>query len=780
MATGLNKVLLTEGDLMFERVSGEFGSTRGIPDSRKTPGSQLTLKDRSIHSSQRRDSVQLKDNAKRIKVARYNGELVFVKKLERSSFEIRSSLLRQVKMVRDLRHENLNSFMGVYSEPGDSFWIFEYCVRRSLSDIYLNENLKLDWTFKSSLLVDLVSGMRYIHNSPLKQHGRLTSHNCVIDSRWVLKVTDYGIPAMMSTQSPEEEAVRRPEDLLWTAPELLRDPNLRKTGTAQGDRYSFAIILSEMLTRAEPFSMLRLTPKEIIAKLVKPPPLCRPSVSQKDAPREVIEIMKQSWCEMPDTRLDFDFIYQEFKKLNRGRRANIVDSMFKMLEKYSNHLEDLIRERTAELDEERAKTEMLLNRMLPPSVAVELKAGRTVPPVSFERVTIFFSDIVGFTNISAQSTPFQIVTFLNDLYTAFDDTLTEHDVYKVETIGDAYMVASGLPITNGNRHAGEIANLALDLLHVAGFKLKIRHMPETPLRLRIGIHSGQCAAGVVGLTMPRYCLFGDTVNTASRMESNGMPYRIHINQTTIDILEELGGYHVELRGEVYLKGKGVARTFWLTGRDGFTKELPDWKSALEGDIMPPVTPAVPECTPSQVAVATAAESNSNDPDDGPQQGLPLRHGSAGSLASLLAIPEGGVFESNTLDIEPDDNSSVSIDDGVLPSDVITRTVFYSPPAVKRRMDHFTGSRPSSATSLAHRGSSRPSSRSGSVAWSLADPSSRPSSRLSNHFASRPSSRPSTPASKYKSTEQPNGAVHIVITDSDVPSRAVACVTLCEN
>ena len=177
---------------------------------------------------------------------------------------------------------------------------------------------------------------------------------------------------------------------------------------------------------------------------------------------------------------------------------------------------------------------------------------------------------------------------------------------------------------------------------------------------------------------------------------------------------------------------------------------------------------------------TAGESNSNDPDDGPQQGLPLQHGSAGSLASLLAIPEGGVFESNTLDIEPDDNSSVSIDDGVLPSDVITRTVFYSPPAVKRRMDHFTGSRPSSATSLAHRGSSRPSSRSGSVAWSLADPSSRPSSRLSNHFASRPSSRPSTPASKYKSTEQPNGAVHIVITDSDVPSRAVACVTLCEN
>ncbi|XP_038051190.1 retinal guanylyl cyclase 2-like [Patiria miniata] len=763
MASGLNKVLMTDGDLMFERSPGEFGSLHGIPDGRRTRGSQQTLKERSVHSAHRRESVPLKTEAnKQYKVARYNGELVFVKNVRKSSFEMKSSLLRQMKLVRDLRHENVNPFVGCYTEPGDYYWVYEYCTRLSLRDIYSNENLKLDWTFKSSLLVDLVSGMRYLHNSPIKQHGRLTSSNCVIDSRWVLKVTDYGIPAMLSTQSQSEDIEQEPEELLWTAPELLRDPILRRTGTPKGDFYSFAIILSEVLTRAEPFSMLSINPKEIVAKVRKPPPLCRPSVSQNEAPREVIEIMKQCWSEMPDMRLDFVFIYQELKKLNRGRRANIVDSMFKMLEKYSNHLEDLIRERTAELDEEKAKTDMLLNRMLPPSVAAELKAGRTVPPVNYSSVTIFFSDIVGFTNISAQSTAFQVVDFLNDLYTAFDDTLTYHDVYKVETIGDAYMVASGLPITNGNRHAGEIANLALDLLHVAGFEFTIRHMSDKPLRLRIGIHSGQCAAGVVGLAMPRYCLFGDTVNTASRMESNGMAFRIHVSQPTLNILEELGGYHVHLRGDIYLKGKGMARTYWLTGRDGFTKQLPDWKSAVEPEAP---TPGIVPDPPSTIVTSTINPNTSEAPptDSLLQGGLGQR---VGSVSSLLTVPDGGCSD---IEIEPDDNSSLSNDEGVLSTEAMS-TSFYS--RTKDFFSNFPGSRPGSGNSLANP-SSRPSSRPGSAIDPSSRPTSRVSSRMSNFLnSSRPSSRSPSPAPVGSASPKPR-AVHIVITDSDVSTNVTA-------
>ncbi|KAG1682088.1 Guanylyl cyclase GC-E [Nymphon striatum] len=484
--------------------------------------------------------------------------------------------------MHDLRQENVNSFLGVLASPIMPSTVWESCARGSLDDIIKSEHLKLDWSFKLSLLTDLVKGMRYIHNSPVKYHGRLTSRNCVVDSRWVLKITDYGFPRIYELQGQVPPPREDLADLLWTAPELLRNEFLMRKGSGSGDIFSFAIILQEIILRRPPYCMLSLQPGEIISKLINPPPLIRPSVSKQVAPPEVINIMKQCWAENPDMRPDFNQIYDQFKSFS-GKKGNIVDTMFQMLEKYSNNLEDLIRERTLQLDEEKRKTDQLLARMLPISVAESLKLGHPVEPENFEEVTIYFSDIVGFTTISAHSEPIEIIDLLNDLYTAFDATINHYTVYKVETIGDAYMVVGGLP-ERIKDHAEQVASMALDLLHICG-KFKIRHLPKMPLRLRIGIHTGSCAAGVVGLTMPRYCLFGDTVNTASRMESTGsgkqlftfsvLPtFRIHISSTTTNKLREAGGYHVIYRGEVELKVSKHA-SYWLTGKDGFEKELPE-------------------------------------------------------------------------------------------------------------------------------------------------------------------------------------------------------------
>ncbi|CAF3681686.1 unnamed protein product [Rotaria sp. Silwood1] len=562
MSKGPNKIILLPDDLMFVMPKGSIFTSKVNLRNEVHERSNLSIRSEEFRAG---------------KTARYNGDLVEVKQLHIGPLSLRTKVMRELRQLKDLRHENLNTFLGLYIDQNAPALVFEYGDRGSLEDILKKEEIKLDWNFKWSMLNDLVRGMRYLSNSSIRCHGNLKSRNCIVDSRWVLKITDYRLNEMYALQNaPRQIDIA---DLLWMAPEHVRTTIIKNdvatviTSSAAGDVYSFGIIMQEVILRGPPYCMLDLTPQEIIAKIKKPPPLLRPSVSKQTAPPEYINSMKQCWAEQPESRPSFNDLAQSIKLLNGGKKVNIVDTMFKMLEQYSNNLEDLIRERTTQLEEEKKKTDKLLSQMLPPSVADSLKSGKAVEAVWYECVTIYFSDIVGFTTISALSSPMEVVDLLNDLYTMFDSILEDFDCYKVETIGDAYMVVSGLPIQNGTKHASEIATMALTLLHACG-KFKIRHMPGVPLRLRIGLHSGACVAGVVGLKMPRYCLFGDTVNTASRMESTSMAFRIHTSETTAGLLEAIGGFHLEYRGITEIKGRGNYKTYWLCGSDGFDKELP--------------------------------------------------------------------------------------------------------------------------------------------------------------------------------------------------------------
>ncbi|RDD39001.1 Atrial natriuretic peptide receptor 2 [Trichoplax sp. H2] len=249
--------------------------------------------------------------------------------------------------------------------------------------------------------------------------------------------------------------------------------------------------------------------------------------------------------------------------------AIVCPLLIYFISKLLNHIQSYainLADKTRKLERERRKTDNLLCEMLPRSVADQLKRGNHVIAESYDNVTLYFSDIVGFTNICHHSTALEVVNMLNYIYINFDSQIEKYNVYKVETIGDAYMVVSGVPSRlSGNRHAAEIANMAIDLLDVMK-DLRAPHKPEIKIQLRSGIHSGSVAAGVVGRKMPRYCLFGDAVNVASRMESLGDASKIHCSESTYNILSNHGIYDFQPRGEMNVKGLGVMRTFWLIGK----------------------------------------------------------------------------------------------------------------------------------------------------------------------------------------------------------------------
>ena len=207
--------------------------------------------------------------------------------------------------------------------------------------------------------------------------------------------------------------------------------------------------------------------------------------------------------------------------------------------------------------------EVLLQELIPPSVVKILKVGCQVNPETFDSVTIFFSDVVAFTRISAAGSPHDVVKMLNQMYTTFDEISAQFDVYKVATIGDAYFVASGVPIRNRTRHATEICGLALQLLQSVNH-FPVHHIPEETLKLRIGVHSGPVVAGVAGIKMPRYLLFGDTVDIAAKMESTGESMKIHLSQATHDLLLQDDRFSLIERGITNVKGIENTKTYWLS------------------------------------------------------------------------------------------------------------------------------------------------------------------------------------------------------------------------
>jgi class 3 adenylate cyclase len=211
------------------------------------------------------------------------------------------------------------------------------------------------------------------------------------------------------------------------------------------------------------------------------------------------------------------------------------------------------------LANEREKSDQLLLSIFPETIADKLRNSNRSVADSFENVTIFFADIVGFSQLASNKNPSEVVAMLDEIFSEFDALVDKYGIEKIKTIGDSYMAVGGLPVPDA-RHCHNIADMAIEINQI----IKEKYTEKYNLQLRIGIHTGKAVAGVIGNKKFSYDLWGDSVNIASRFEASGHPEKIHITE---DVKNTLGdAYTYKDCGEVEIKGKGMMRSYFLLGK----------------------------------------------------------------------------------------------------------------------------------------------------------------------------------------------------------------------
>uniref|UniRef100_A0A915EDL4 Guanylate cyclase n=1 Tax=Ditylenchus dipsaci TaxID=166011 RepID=A0A915EDL4_9BILA len=518
-------------------------------------------------------------------------------------------LLNSIKLAV---HDNINPFLGIaFNEKEEMLVLWKFCSRGTVQDVIYNKNMVLDEKFHAAFVRDITLGLEYLHMSPVGYHGSLTPWACVIDRNWSVRLTDFGLATPLErwekdgsinisslTSDDDKSQASQRTSVLYSAPEHLKNraSNRRKRMDQKwasqsqarrqaGDIYSFGMVMYEILFRALPFAIdtdafvNNNDPAQKVKELSHSSAAIAIVDAAADGSRHIkpkiqdpskvhadlSALLMDCWSENPEIRPSIRRVRLNTETALKCK-GSLVDQMMRVMEQYANNLEKLVKERTTMLEEANVKADRLLNQLLPAYVANELKLGRPVPPKLFSGATVLFSDIVGFTRICSNSSPIEVVNMLNGVYTGFDEKIKQFNSYKVETIGDAYMVVSGVPEENGTMHVANIANIALAMRQFL-LTFEIPHRRNERIKCRWGFHTGAVAAGVIGLSAPRYCLFGDTVNTSSRMESTGMAELIQLSSQAHNLLSSTyPEFMCSKRGEVEVKGKGLITTYWLDRR----------------------------------------------------------------------------------------------------------------------------------------------------------------------------------------------------------------------
>lgn len=431
------------------------------------------------------------------------------------SRRLKKDFENEIRLLMKLRHPNIVTIMGVSKDisGNDYVLVMERMSRGSLIDCITNPTSHMDQETMLGIMKDIAAGMAYLHNlKPAVMHNDLRAANILVDENFQAKISDFGL-------SGRQKFISSSSRWPWTAPEIFGgSPHSVKT-----DVYSFGVLLIEMYTRC------KLTVSDM--KLVIP----------KEAPPFAVLLIRQCLHPNPSKRPTFAQIQEQILAENGKlrRSASMVP----------------------------ARNVMCAH--LPAKMAEEIKNGISPSSTSYKCLTLLMTDIVGYTALSERLGGESITQMLNQFYHKLDHLVTKYDLYKIETIGDAYFVVGGMLKENDRDHCARTMAFAEEAIQAAKETSIPSGDPEAPdmnISIRIGVHSGPCVGAVVGSLNPKFSLYGDTVNVVSRIETTGKADMIHVSSQAAELLkrqDEDMTSCLHYRGATKLKGKGIMQTYFF-------------------------------------------------------------------------------------------------------------------------------------------------------------------------------------------------------------------------
>ncbi|KAK6759253.1 hypothetical protein RB195_021083 [Necator americanus] len=510
--------------------------------------------------------------------------------------------------VKHFNHENINPFIGLSYDSTHLYVLWTHCFRGSLAEQIFgrkDERATFENNFRGAFVRDILKGLDYIHNSPIGYHGSLTAGHCLIDSHWILKVSGFGLSRMLFRMKTRKNSIIF--DLHYFAPEIRSELrahmfsskfealHLRNTIGKAADMWSFGTILFEILFRRKYVDVEDYYDCEddvLICEKADDLLEAKPPIVPEDRQihADLRGLIQKCWDN--ENRPDISRA-RKITDATLKMSGSLVDQMIKNMEEYTNGLEELVKRRTGLLEEAQKKADELLSELLPKSVAEELKVGRRVDAKNYKSASILYSDIVGFTSLCSESEPMEVVALLSGMFQKFDHIISVHNGYKMETIGDAYCVASGVPNPSKTEHVSNIATIAL-LQREFLYDFMIPHRPGQYLHCRWGFNTGPVFTGVVGIRAPRYSVFGPTVTIAAKMENSGIPDKIQMTLKSHQMLSaRFPEFRCSSRGSVKIDGIGTLLTYWLDGVEDLLKS---------------------DRTPREKELPVAASTSDEDPD----------------------------------------------------------------------------------------------------------------------------------------------------------------------